>query len=564
MSNKRSIFVSYVVAMACLSSVALVVAPAAAADTRPPRITGAKMQDVDGDDKADRVVLTYNEKIKHPLDSDGSYPFKLSAPVYGIRRINGARGTRTLVILLKEKASPDLTARPDISFIRGRSQPVRDLAGNEAQKQTFTATVPQPCPSNATTDFYANPVVDRTRVPAPTGVSFPSYCSYATLTSALGALQATGGAGRVIASGAGSGTATFAAEAFPLSVPNGVTLTTSLDPDLGGSGLDATKYVVDFKGTATHAVTLVGGKVRGITLQNRRAVDASSMIVCVAGSSQLDASWLDGASTAGGQVNDGLVLEDGCTLSDEGPSTSDISQAVRVRNFADTGVVVGVGSTLSLGFPRIHNNGGDGLLVQGSAHIDRGEIAFNRDGIVADHSSTSSFHGLKIRDNRSNGVYIKTADVGFTSNEIWNNSRLDGWDEAQVLFDGPAPSTGTNVMMYWTGFDCVPVNDFIGLHADQCTVADGEIDPPPDAWYCTPITTPQTNRIHTYNTTDDLEFSVGMYAAGGAFVNADDNSWRTVQQTQNVDQSADSFVDADATCGGTNLDNVDTSGDPVT
>lgn len=52
--------------MATLTVAGLLVAvPAQAADTKAPKIVRATMGDADGDDHADRLVLTYSEKISH-------------------------------------------------------------------------------------------------------------------------------------------------------------------------------------------------------------------------------------------------------------------------------------------------------------------------------------------------------------------------------------------------------------------------------------------------------------------------------------------------------------------
>ena len=58
--------------------------PAAAVDSAPPKIVGATTVDADHDNRADRVVLKYSERINHALDTDGRYPFRVGN--YRIKR----------------------------------------------------------------------------------------------------------------------------------------------------------------------------------------------------------------------------------------------------------------------------------------------------------------------------------------------------------------------------------------------------------------------------------------------------------------------------------------------
>ena len=110
---------------------------AMAARNKPPKIRKAVMKDRDGDGKADRVVLRYNEKIKHKVDRR-RFPFKVAG--YRIKKINGARGTRRLVILLRESSSAPL--RPaSISYKRTRKQPVKDMRNKQARKQFLTRNI---------------------------------------------------------------------------------------------------------------------------------------------------------------------------------------------------------------------------------------------------------------------------------------------------------------------------------------------------------------------------------------------------------------------------------------
>jgi len=117
--------------------VAFVAIPvASAADRKPPRIVGAQMLDADKDGKADRVRLTYSERIRHALDKK-RFPFTVVG--YKVKRVTKAKG-KTLVILLAEKAVSDPTAAPAVRYKRTTQQPVRDRAGNQARRQTFRGT----------------------------------------------------------------------------------------------------------------------------------------------------------------------------------------------------------------------------------------------------------------------------------------------------------------------------------------------------------------------------------------------------------------------------------------
>jgi hypothetical protein len=117
----------------------VVVAAAAAPDRRPPRIVAATMLDVDGDALADRIRVTYSERVRHPADADGRYPFTVSG--YRIRSVGKSLG-KALLIHLVEQAQPDTSAAPTIRYRRTRVHPVSDLAGNQALAQSFAKTKP--------------------------------------------------------------------------------------------------------------------------------------------------------------------------------------------------------------------------------------------------------------------------------------------------------------------------------------------------------------------------------------------------------------------------------------
>jgi hypothetical protein len=115
-------------------------------DTKAPKIVRAEMLDMDADGMADRVVLNYNEPIKHQLDSDGKYPFKVAGPdkatSYKIKKVNGAKRSTKLIIILKE--NPNGANKPDIRYTKTNSKPVTDLAKNDAKPQVFIKTIGLP------------------------------------------------------------------------------------------------------------------------------------------------------------------------------------------------------------------------------------------------------------------------------------------------------------------------------------------------------------------------------------------------------------------------------------
>ena len=111
-----------------------------AADRKPPKVAKAAMLDKDEDGFADRVLLTYTEKIKHRPDDDGTYPFRVVG--YRITRVSRANGAKELTLTIRERTKTDPNSEPNILYDRGRDEAVLDGAGNEARTQTFKNTKP--------------------------------------------------------------------------------------------------------------------------------------------------------------------------------------------------------------------------------------------------------------------------------------------------------------------------------------------------------------------------------------------------------------------------------------
>ena len=111
------------------AAVTVVTTLSAAPDARAPRIVSAAMQDADGDSRADRMRLTYSERVRHAADRDGKYPFAR-------RRLQGARGRdgepHTIVLSLVEKAAVDRSAQPAVRLPARRRPGRRRRRANQA------------------------------------------------------------------------------------------------------------------------------------------------------------------------------------------------------------------------------------------------------------------------------------------------------------------------------------------------------------------------------------------------------------------------------------------------
>ena len=123
-----------------LFAVALTVPAAhAAPDRKPPRIKAAQLIDADGDARADRVRLTYSERVRHARDADRRYPFRVTG--YKVSAVAAARA-RAVVLTLVERPAADPDATASVVYRRTKSRPVKDRAGNQAVAQTYRAVVP--------------------------------------------------------------------------------------------------------------------------------------------------------------------------------------------------------------------------------------------------------------------------------------------------------------------------------------------------------------------------------------------------------------------------------------
>ena len=354
------------------------------------------------------------------------------------------------------------------------------------------------CPANTTTDFYANPAVDRSscnkdKTYAPTGVASPAVCSYPTLSAALSAaataLVHDAPGARVVASGGSPvAPAVFASESFPFAVTCGISLTTADDPAVGGPGFDARSYVIVFNSAVDHAIT-VHGRFSGFTVQNG-GVSTGTALACFNENASLEAVRLDGAN-GGSHLTTGLVVAGAC---------SGTFARMEVRNFAGEGVLVNSASPDSSEFvyvdlhhnqtgfkalsgnvvmsqggglqqqSRVHDNAGDGIvlgdpvdqtgvvaaLIQ-NTHMDHNEIGLMVQQADADAKSTHwTLFGSEIELNRGPGLYVSTsfperADSGamISGNVIGTN----GWTSQETCIadlnsppPGPADETASQIV----------------------------------------------------------------------------------------------------------------------
>jgi hypothetical protein len=141
LSRRQSLALAYLTLFVVLGGGAYSAAAtlSAASDSRPPRIVAAVMQDADGDARADRLRLTYSERVRHAADRDGKYPLRVAG--YRIQVVGKANG-KTIHLTLAEQAGADAAARPAVRYARTRAAGGRvvDRARNQAATQAFRTT----------------------------------------------------------------------------------------------------------------------------------------------------------------------------------------------------------------------------------------------------------------------------------------------------------------------------------------------------------------------------------------------------------------------------------------
>ena len=194
MLNRR--FAPFVLALIVALGL-LPISPASAARNRPPKIKKAVLKDTDADGMANKVVLTYNERINHKLDTS-RFPFRVEG--YRIMKVNAARRSTTLVIVVKE--NPNAPAKPaSIRYARTRKQPVKDLKKMQAAKQLLTRNIigltvaPPPPPAEHTLSVQKGGGGTGTVTSNPAGIDCGTACSADYTEGTSVTLSATPGEG---------------------------------------------------------------------------------------------------------------------------------------------------------------------------------------------------------------------------------------------------------------------------------------------------------------------------------------------------------------------------------
>lgn len=320
-------------------------------------------------------------------------------------------------------------------------------------------------------------------------------------------------------------------------------------------GAGATVRVAD--GVTTVAKSPAAGRDTTLLVEPTGSVTLDRVVVSASGG---DGIRIDSAS--------------GATLTDI-ESAGNGQAGVRVLRADAAGLFIG-GSASS-----VHDNVSDGIILgdleaqtgKVVAHIELVSVYGNEVGVrvqqknEATDSTTTTLNGNMIHDNRGSGLRLRSSFLrrrvfgsvtymAITGNKIFHNAIGPGCTSAQtapqIMIQGivsvtPEEATICSAPLqsdceaagagghpcYWTGTACTPMWDLRGaLDCDDVTAS--------------------PNQVHSYNTNTDpigsSELSVGLYASEGANVWADNNSWRTGDESQNVEQDPSSFVDADTLC----------------
>lgn len=324
------------------------------------------------------------------------------------------------------------------------------------------------CPPATGNDFYADPLANRSGMPAPTGARSPAVCAYPTLTEALAQASAAaatpGVSARAIASddtAAPVGAVDFQAETFPWQVPARVVVTTTDDPTVGGAGLDPTRFAVlvedhtvsgpaSVRLLAAASRTTAGGALRGLTL-SQLCSGCPAIAIKVEGFGDPSTPRLDRVQVNGGTTwttgvevrGDGVLDELGASgfasqglhiVNDGGASASD---RVVVSGGVFDGNVVGLlvsGGQVVLDGPTVEGSpldlggsGGDGLVIRDWRPGPGGSLvvvptSLTASGVIADGNaddgilvdlidpaSTAQVDAASSASNSGNGVHVLRA-----------------------------------------------------------------------------------------------------------------------------------------------------------
>ncbi|HUB06430.1 MAG TPA: right-handed parallel beta-helix repeat-containing protein, partial [Myxococcales bacterium] len=198
----------------------------------------------------------------------------------------------------------------------------------------------------------------------PTGLQSPAQCSFGTLTNALAVAGGAGGAQTVEAEGTPPATftkqATGNSETFPITVPAGVTLTTT-DPTP-----NPVDFVVSFDDTAApHAVILggAGAAIQGFTIANAGGNAAADALSCTTGAVTVNAVDVDGQAHGSlSRLSTGFTVGGTCAVTANDLQVSDTA----AQGLALTGTGTSAfGATAGL---QVFQND-VGIAITGSGHF---------------------------------------------------------------------------------------------------------------------------------------------------------------------------------------------------
>ncbi|MHB8417492.1 MAG: beta strand repeat-containing protein [Myxococcales bacterium] len=267
------------------------------------------------------------------------------------------------------------------------------------------------CPAHtAGQPYFVDPVAgsDSSAV-NPTGIQNPAQCRYGTLTNGLAVAQAAGGTQTVEATGTTPVTFTKQAapansEVFPITVPAGVTLTTS----------DATPTPADFviqfnDATATSAVVLGGdgATLRGFEITPAAGANTGNVftVLCTGGAVTVDTIDLEGT---GGGVSLPFGLSNSGTCAYTGTSVTANGFSSNGFNLASSGSSTFTG--ISVGSAAAPN--GTGVWIYGStASFTNGGIQNNSGVGLGLQGGTVTATGLTVESNQGIGVQIEQGTV---------------------------------------------------------------------------------------------------------------------------------------------------------
>lgn len=365
------------------------------------------------------------------------------------------------------------------------------------------------CPSNPGSELVAD-AVQGSALGAPffpSGLSDPPQCRFRRLGDALAAAAAGDTvkmagwtAGEVKFSSAATG------ESFPLTVNQGVTLTTA------DASPAPAHYVIEVdQGGQTRPVLQVGNDaaVSGFTIRPAAGGSASDALwvnCSVAGSSlvALSSLVLDGkGSLAASTIDEGLKLDGPCDVA---------ATSLVVENAAKTGIRVlsaTSSASVTIASSTIRGNGDGGLVVNVDASLGAPSVSLLDNQVAGNRATTVYTVGAVSR--RAGGVVLQSATPSpfvFSGNQVHGNS-----------FD--------QVLVY--------SSNAWNLSAATCGAA--------------------SNTFACYDTTSAGGPWVGLAAIGGGAVNAANAYWANGVPSSGTDyfQASGSTVTSSPSCGMSSL-----------